>query len=180
MGFLYVDGHVRVYHGQHALPKAHVARMRISMPATSDYWVNDSSGDPLFVVRIDAEARQVIVGPREALLTHALALKETNWIGDGPSMALLGTALTLATENIGIEKLAEMGRGFIQIDPYGRTKSKGLWAIGELGLGDGRVRNPRGGKADHLVVAVAFVEALRVVVVGQPRQSALFEVLDGR
>jgi transposase len=36
MGFLYVAGHVRVYHGQHALPKAHVARMRISLPATSD------------------------------------------------------------------------------------------------------------------------------------------------
>jgi len=49
-GFLYLDGHVRVYHGKHALPKAHVARMRISMPATSDYWVNDLTGDPLFVV----------------------------------------------------------------------------------------------------------------------------------
>ncbi len=35
------------------------------------------------------------------------------------------------TENIGIEKLAEMDRGFILIDPYGRTKSKGLWAIGD-------------------------------------------------
>ncbi|WP_271077857.1 dihydrolipoyl dehydrogenase [Aurantiacibacter sp. MUD61] len=35
------------------------------------------------------------------------------------------------TENIGIDKLAEMDRGFIQIDPYGRTKSKGLWAIGD-------------------------------------------------
>lgn len=56
MGFLYLDGHVRVYHGQHALPKAHVARMRISMPATSDYWVNDSSGDPLFVVTAAANA----------------------------------------------------------------------------------------------------------------------------
>src|SRR5438132_1511003 len=33
-GFLYTDRHVRVYHGQHVLPKAHVARMRISMPAT--------------------------------------------------------------------------------------------------------------------------------------------------
>src|ERR1019366_7252678 len=49
MGFLYLDGHVRVYHGQLVLPKAHVARMRISMPATTDYWVNDSVGDPLFV-----------------------------------------------------------------------------------------------------------------------------------
>jgi dihydrolipoamide dehydrogenase len=35
------------------------------------------------------------------------------------------------TENIGLEGLADMERGFIQIDPYGRTKSKGLWAIGD-------------------------------------------------
>src|SRR3989442_9874407 len=56
LGFLYTDGHVRVYHGQHTLPKAHVARMRISLPATSDYWVNDSAGDPLFVVTAEANA----------------------------------------------------------------------------------------------------------------------------
>jgi transposase len=56
LGFLYTDGHVRVYHGQHTLPKAHVARMRISLPATSDYWVNDSAGDPLFVVTAQANA----------------------------------------------------------------------------------------------------------------------------
>ena len=47
--------------------------------------LNVAVGDPLFVVRIDADARAVIVGPREALLTHALTLKEMNWIGDGPS-----------------------------------------------------------------------------------------------
>jgi tRNA-specific 2-thiouridylase len=48
--------------------------------------LNVAVGDPLFVVRIDADARQVIVGPREALLTHALILKETNWIGEGTSI----------------------------------------------------------------------------------------------
>jgi tRNA-specific 2-thiouridylase len=48
--------------------------------------LNVAVGDPLFVVRIDADARQVVVGPREALLTHALTLKETNWIGDFPSL----------------------------------------------------------------------------------------------
>ncbi|HVI33695.1 tRNA 2-thiouridine(34) synthase MnmA [Phenylobacterium sp.] len=48
--------------------------------------LNVAVGDPLFVVRIDADARQVIVGPREALLTNALTLKETNWIGDLPSL----------------------------------------------------------------------------------------------
>ncbi|AOL23526.1 dihydrolipoamide dehydrogenase [Erythrobacter litoralis] len=35
------------------------------------------------------------------------------------------------TENIGIEDLVEMERGFIQIDPLGRTGTKGLWAIGD-------------------------------------------------
>jgi dihydrolipoamide dehydrogenase len=35
------------------------------------------------------------------------------------------------TENIGLEPFAEMERGFIQIDPYGRTRTKGLWAIGD-------------------------------------------------
>jgi transposase len=54
LGFLYVDGHVRVYHGKRTLPKAHVARMRISMPATTDYWVNDQMGDPLLVVTTEA------------------------------------------------------------------------------------------------------------------------------
>jgi prepilin-type processing-associated H-X9-DG protein len=63
VGFLYIDGHVRVYHGQHVLPKAHVARMRISMPATSDYWVNDASGDPLFVVTAQANAGLVRMLP---------------------------------------------------------------------------------------------------------------------
>ncbi len=35
------------------------------------------------------------------------------------------------TESIGLDGLADMERGFIQIDPYGRTKTKGLWAIGD-------------------------------------------------
>jgi tRNA-specific 2-thiouridylase len=45
--------------------------------------LNVAVGDPLFVVRIDADARQVIVGPREALLTHACTLKESSWLEAG-------------------------------------------------------------------------------------------------
>ena len=40
-------------------------------------------GDPLFVVKLDADKRQVIVGPREALLTSSCTLNEVNWLGDG-------------------------------------------------------------------------------------------------
>ncbi len=42
-----------------------------------------ATGDPLYVVKIDAPARQVIVGPREALLTAGLTLQELNWLGEG-------------------------------------------------------------------------------------------------
>lgn len=63
LGFLYVDGHVRVYHGKRTLPKAHVTRMRIALPATTDYWVNDGSGDPLFVVTAEANAGLVKMLP---------------------------------------------------------------------------------------------------------------------
>jgi transposase len=75
LGFLYTDGHVRVYHGQHTLPKAHVARMRISLPATSDYWVNDSSGDPLFVVTAEANAGLVKMLPGILAQVRALVGK---------------------------------------------------------------------------------------------------------
>ena len=44
--------------------------------------LNIAVGEPLFVVRIDADSREVVVGPRDALLTRALSLKETNWLGD--------------------------------------------------------------------------------------------------
>jgi transposase len=64
LGFLYVDGHVRAYHGQYPLPKAHLARMRLAMPATTDYWVNDTAGDSLFVLTAEANAGLVKMLPQ--------------------------------------------------------------------------------------------------------------------
>lgn len=48
--------------------------------------LNVAVGEPLFVVKINPDQRQVMVGPREALLTRALRLKETNWLGDQASL----------------------------------------------------------------------------------------------
>lgn len=56
MGFLYIDGHVRAYHGKHTIPKAYLARARLAVPGTTDYWVNDQKGEPLFVVTAEANA----------------------------------------------------------------------------------------------------------------------------
>ncbi|MEL6806367.1 MAG: tRNA 2-thiouridine(34) synthase MnmA [Pseudomonadota bacterium] len=40
--------------------------------------------DPLYVVKLDADARQVIVGPKEMLATRTVPVREVNWLGDAP------------------------------------------------------------------------------------------------
>lgn len=72
MGFLYVDGHVRVYHGRRRISAAYVTRMRLALPATTDYWVNDRGGDPLFVVTAEVNAGMVAMLP--VLLREVRAL----------------------------------------------------------------------------------------------------------
>ena len=48
---LYIDGHVRVYYGStRQLPKHYIARERLCLSATADYWVNAMDGKPFFVV----------------------------------------------------------------------------------------------------------------------------------
>ncbi|MDQ6838520.1 MAG: helix-turn-helix domain-containing protein [Actinomycetota bacterium] len=49
MGVLYVDGHVRAYHGGADLPRAHLARARIAMAATTDTWLADANGNAVLV-----------------------------------------------------------------------------------------------------------------------------------
>ena len=51
VGTLYIDGHVRVYNGRLTkLPRRYVSRQRLCLRATTDYWVNDATGRPFFVV----------------------------------------------------------------------------------------------------------------------------------
>ena len=50
-GTLYVDGHVRLYHGsQTELPRRYVSRQRLCLRGTTDYWANDALGGPFFSV----------------------------------------------------------------------------------------------------------------------------------
>mgnify|MGYP006188908999 CR=1 FL=1 len=44
-------------------------------------------GDPLYVVKLDPETKRVIVGPKEALSTRTIPLREINWLGDAPLMS---------------------------------------------------------------------------------------------
>ncbi len=44
----------------------------------------DSDEDALYVVRLDAATKRVVVGPRAALAVPAIRVKEVNWLGDAP------------------------------------------------------------------------------------------------
>ncbi len=43
-----------------------------------------TSGDPLYVVKLDAPAKRVIVGPKEALLARRVTVRDMNWLSEIP------------------------------------------------------------------------------------------------
>jgi hypothetical protein len=59
---LYVDGHVRAYHGTHRIGHARVSRLKRVMRAEEDYWVHQAQGQPLLVVHesIDSSFHQAL------------------------------------------------------------------------------------------------------------------------
>jgi tRNA-uridine 2-sulfurtransferase len=76
-----------------------------------------AGGEPLFVLRLDAEQARVVVGPRDALATTRIALREVNWLGDEPLSALPEAGLPV----------------------YARVRSSRLPAPAMLALQDGEV-----------------------------------------
>ena len=68
VGLLYIDGHVRPYHGTaHTLPETYVTRRRLCMPATTDLWVQQTDAQPLFVVTAPANDDLLAMLRREIL-----------------------------------------------------------------------------------------------------------------
>src|SRR5438445_129193 len=54
--FFYCDGHVRVYHGEQTpLPRHYVARERLCLRATTDYWINAMDGQPFLYVNKEVD-----------------------------------------------------------------------------------------------------------------------------
>ncbi|HET9556584.1 MAG TPA: hypothetical protein VFS70_05540, partial [Actinomycetota bacterium] len=56
MSVLYVDGHVRTYHGTRRIQKTHVSRLRFPAPATVETWIADAQGAPVWVVMAEPGA----------------------------------------------------------------------------------------------------------------------------
>jgi transposase len=82
VAFLYLDGHVREYHGKFPLFEAKKAQRQVVTPAATDTWVHDAHGEPLLVVasQINAKLTQVL----EPILADVRRL-----VGDGRRMTVI-------------------------------------------------------------------------------------------
>lgn len=89
-GLLYVDGHVRIYHGSSAkLPLRYVSRQRLCLRGTTDYWINALDAKPFFVVTkpIDPGLVQVLTNDIVPRLTQdAPELVGAEALADSPRL----------------------------------------------------------------------------------------------
>lgn len=95
--------------------------------------VSGQSAEPLFVVRLDAAKAQVVVGPREALETGAVLLRDVNWIGAGefadlPPGGLDIMARVRSTRPPVPARLRALGRGVAEV----------AFEAGEFGVSPGQ------------------------------------------
>ncbi len=132
-GYLYVDGHVRVYHGTGALlPRRYVSREKLCLRGTTDYWVNDALGRPFFVV-----SRTVTDGLAASLLDEIVPELLASVPGQPSEAQLTADALLhrfvviFDREGSGHSLLSKLWERRIGAITY-RKAVKDLWPAGEF------------------------------------------------
>lgn len=74
------------------------------------------NGEPLFVVRLDAARAQVVVGPRAALGTAAVRLRDVNWLGGGDPPAECSVAVRLRSTRPPVPAVLRVSAGAVTVD----------------------------------------------------------------
>lgn len=90
-------------------------------------------GKPLYVVKLDADAKRVIVGPKDALATRSVFVKEINWLGDAPFSDAPGEYWDLDVK-IRSTRPARAAR----IKPLSDTTAEVTFALAEEGAAPGQ------------------------------------------
>jgi hypothetical protein len=131
VGLLYVDGHVRAYHGEkHRLSKTHVARRRLCMAATTDYWINDKSAEPLFLITGEANER-LIATLKQRILPEVRRLVGTRRV-----------TVVFDREGWSPKLFAELYEAGFDVMTYRRGRYR-KWPLGAFAVVQGRVEGRR-------------------------------------
>jgi len=92
-----------------------------------------AAGLPLYVVRLDAASRQVVVGPRDALRTSRIVLRDLNWLGDGT----IDAAIELRPEvHVKVRSTRSPQPGWLRAGPDGSVEVELI--AGEDGVSPGQ------------------------------------------
>ncbi|MER0237360.1 tRNA 2-thiouridine(34) synthase MnmA [Fulvimarina sp. MAC8] len=103
-----------------------------------------AAGEPLYVLKLDPAARRVVVGPREALATHAVRLREVNWLAEENPEAYAAEAREIfvklrSTRPPSPARLVADGEGGWMVEllaaEYGVAKGQACVFYGEGGAG---------------------------------------------
>ncbi len=139
-----------------------------------------SAAEPLYVVKLDAGAREVVVGPREALRVRAIRIRDVNWLGDEPLedlpeagceiLARIRSTGPLQPARLSPAKdgmMVELAHGedgvspgqacvFYACEDAGERLLGGGWiaSAGELSMAAGKGAHASAGKAEREQVAV--------------------------
>lgn len=131
-GLLYVDGHVRAYHGEkHHLSKTHVARRRLCMAATTDYWINDKKAEPLFFITGEANERLI------ATLKARILPEVRRLVGEGRRVTVV-----FDREGWSPKLFAELYEAGFDVMTYRRGRY-GKWPRSSFGEIQGQVEGQR-------------------------------------
>jgi tRNA-specific 2-thiouridylase len=114
--------------------------------------------EPLYVVKLDAARREVVVGPRDCLRTHSLVLRDVNWLGDEPFetsaaqgvevLARIRSTGPLQPATLGLEKdcvIVDLAQGEEGVSPGQACVFYAATGGGERLLGGGWIKSAQGG-----------------------------------
>jgi tRNA-specific 2-thiouridylase len=115
-----------------------------------------ASGEPLYVVRLDAGSSRVIVGPREALETRMVALREVNWLGSVPLQEADGMPIAVRVRSTrppqpailhvdGDHVSVELPEGEFGVSPGQACVFYASTDVRAQVLGGGSIQSPRSG-----------------------------------
>jgi transposase-like protein len=148
LGFLHVDGHVRVYSGTRDLPKTHIARMHLAGHASAETWICDADADPVLVVTalpgasLAGELVRLLPDLRALLAPHrrATVIFDRGGWSAATFAAMLAAGLDVLTYRKGpFDRLPDTAFGdYTYTDPDGDTRTYTLAETTvELPLPDG-------------------------------------------
>lgn len=178
VAFLYLDGHVREYHGQHPLSKAKKSQRQVAKRAATDTWVHDASGEPLLVVTSELnEGLTQVLEPILAEVRPLVGDRRVTVIFDrgGYSPKLFARLIKLGFDIITYRKgkSADRPRGEFEeqtLEVEGRCYTYELCDRGKVRVG--RLRNRRKKESPTLGPQFLWMREVRVLR-GDGRQTSI-------